>query len=65
MDVKYFYLNNLMDRAGYIMIQILRIPQEFIIAYDIKEKVHNGYISARLTKNMYVIPQAGKLASEP
>ena len=41
MDVKEFYLNNCMDRAEYIIIQILMIPQEFIIAYNIKDKVHN------------------------
>ena len=30
MDVKYFYLNNMMDRAEYIMMQIAMIPQEFV-----------------------------------
>ena len=30
MNVKYFYLNNHMDRAKYIMIQISMIPQVFV-----------------------------------
>ena len=30
MDVKYFFLNNQMDRAEYIMIQISMIQQEFV-----------------------------------
>ena len=38
MDVKYFYLNNMMDRKEYIMIQIFMIPQDFVDKYNIKEK---------------------------
>ena len=30
MNVKYFYLNNQMDRVEYIMIQISMIPQDFV-----------------------------------
>ena len=30
MNVKYFYLNNMMDRAEYIIIQIEMIIQEFV-----------------------------------
>ena len=42
MDVKYFYLNDLMDRDEYIMIQISMIPQEFVEKYNLAEKSHNG-----------------------
>ena len=38
MDVKYFYLNNQMDRVEYIIIQILMIPQEFVDKYNLIEK---------------------------
>ena len=30
----------------------------------LKEKVHNGYIFARLTKGMYIIPQAGRISHD-
>ena len=40
MDVKYFHLNNMMDRAEYIMIQIAMIPQEFVDKYNLQEKAH-------------------------
>ena len=40
-DVKYFYQNNQIDRAEYIMIQISMIPQKFVDKYNLKEKVHN------------------------
>ena len=36
MYVKYFYLNNMMDRSEYIMIQIAMILQEFVDKYNIK-----------------------------
>ena len=35
MDMKYFCLNNKMDGAEYIMIQISMIPQEFVDKYNI------------------------------
>ena len=38
MYVEYFYLNNQMDRAEYIMIKISMIPQEFVERYNIKEE---------------------------
>ena len=56
MDVKYFYLNNQMDRDKCIMIQILMIPQEFVERYNLAEKAHDGYIYAMVTKGMYGLP---------
>ena len=46
-----------MDRKKYIMIQISMIPQEFVEKYNLAEKAHNGYIYARVTKGMYIIPK--------
>ena len=59
MDVKYFYLNNQIYRAEYITIQISMIPNVFLEKYNFKEKSHNGYIFARVTKGMHGIPQEG------
>ena len=53
-----------MYRAEYIMIQISMIPQEFVEKYNLKENTYNGYIFARVTKGMYGIPQAGKIAQD-
>ena len=50
MDVKYFYLNNHIDRSEYIMIQIYILPQEFVYKYNIKEELHNGYFFTWVTK---------------
>ena len=57
MDVKDFYLNNMMDSAEYIMIQIAMVPREFLDKYNLQEKSHNGYTYARVTKGIYRLPQ--------
>ena len=58
MDAKYFYLNKHMDRAEYIMIHTSMIPEEFMNAYNLKDKVNNGYIFERFTKGVYCLLQA-------
>ena len=50
-----------MDRAKYIMIQVSMTPEEFIFAYNLKDKVHNRYIFKLVSKGMYGITQAGQI----
>ena len=57
MEVKDFYPNNRMDRSEYIIIHIYMIPQEFVEKYNLKDKIHNGYIFTQVTKGMYGLPQ--------
>ena len=64
MNVKYFYLDNQMDRDKYIMIQLSMTPQEFVVKYNLAEKAHNRYIYTRVTNGLYGIPQAGCIAHE-
>ena len=59
MDANDFYLNNLMNRSEYIMIQISIIPQKFIDTYNLKYKLHNLYILPRVTKGINGLPQSG------
>ena len=35
-----------------------------MIAYNLKDKLHNGYIFERVTKVMYVLPQAGSISHD-
>ena len=42
MDVKYFFLNNKMDRLECIMINISTISQEFVEKYNLKKKYTMG-----------------------
>ena len=41
-----------MDRSEYIIIHISIVPQEFVDKYNLKYKVHNGYIFVRVTKGV-------------
>ena len=40
------------------------IPQEFIDKYNIKEKVHNGYIFILVTKGIYRLPKSVVIAND-
>ena len=62
MDVKYFYLNIKMERIEYIMIQIASTGMCGQIQY--LKKSHNGYIYTKVTKGIYGIPQAGRIAHD-
>ena len=46
------------------MIQISMIPQEFVKKYNLKRKLHNGYIFAQVTKGVYGFKQAGEIAHD-
>ena len=39
------------------------IPPEFAQAYNLSEKVQNGYVYMRIVHGMYGLPQAGMLAN--
>ena len=64
MDVKDFFWNNQMDRDEHIMIHISMIPQRFVENNNLAEKAHNVYIYERVTKGMYGLPQAGRIAHD-
>ena len=40
------------------------IPQEFLNKYNLKDKAHNGYIFAQVTKGVYVLPKSGLIAHD-
>ena len=46
------------------MIQLSIIPQEFVDKYNIKLKLHNGYIFSRITKDVYGLTQAGRISHD-
>jgi hypothetical protein len=64
MDVKNFYLNSPMPRYEYMKIPVELIPAEIMTAYNLHEKVHNGYVYIEIQKGMYGLPQAGLLANQ-
>ena len=63
-DIKSFYLETPLDRPEYMKMAIDLIPPEFQEAYNLQEKVKNGYVYMEINKGMYGLPQAGILANK-
>jgi hypothetical protein len=64
MDITNFYLNTPLDRPEYLRIPINLIPTEIMQEYNLKTKIKNGAVLARIDKGMYGLPQAGILANK-
>jgi hypothetical protein len=63
-DLKNFYLGTPMDRPEYVRIRLSDIPHEFIEEYDLTKYANNGWIYFEITKGVYGLKQAGKLAND-
>jgi hypothetical protein len=63
-DVKNFYLETPMARYEYMRMAARLIPDEFLDAYNLRPKIHNGYIYMEIRKGMYGLPQAGIIANQ-
>jgi hypothetical protein len=62
-DLKYFYLNALMDRPEYMHMKISNLPPNFVKAYNLIDLATNdSTIYVKIQKGMYGLPQAGILA---
>jgi hypothetical protein len=62
-DVKKIYLNTMLDRPEYMGLALAIIPQEIIDKYNLLEKAKNGHVYIRIDKDLYGLPQAGRLAN--
>ena len=64
MDLSNFYLNTPLDRPKYTGIKLSDIPQEIVNEYNLKQYVHNNWIYYKLSKGMYGLKQASKIAND-
>jgi hypothetical protein len=64
MDLKDFYLNTPMLRKEYIRVHVSQIPKEFMDLYNLWPLVHNDHVWAEVSRGMYGLPQAGRLAND-
>jgi len=64
MDLSMFNLGTLLDRPEYVQIKLSVIPQEVIDAYGLEKYACNGWVYFEITKRMYGLKQAGKLANK-
>ena len=63
-DITNYYLGTPLDRPEYARIRIKDIPQEFIDEYNLMQYVHKGWVYFEITKGIYGLKQAGKLAND-
>ena len=58
------YLCSLLPESQYVRFDVKLIPQEIIDYYDLYDKIHNGYVYARVKKAWYGLKEAGKIAHD-
>jgi hypothetical protein len=63
-DLKNFYLGTPMDRPEYVRIRLADIPQDFADEYDLAKYAINDWVYFEITKGVYGLKQAGKLAND-
>jgi len=64
LDIKDFYLNNMLPRPEYMRIELRLIPHEIKQQYNLEAIAQDGYVYIQIGKGMYGLPQAGKIAND-
>ena len=62
-DIKNFYLNTPLACLEYIKIPAKYIPDNIIEAYDLQDKIHEGFIYVEIRKSMYGLPHSGNVSN--
>ena len=57
-------MNTDLPQPEYISVPYNIIPPDIVADYKLKAKVKNNTVYAKVTKGMYGLPQAGKLAND-
>jgi hypothetical protein len=63
-DIANFYFETPLNRPEYVRIHINQIPQEFIDNYNLEQHSRNGWVYFEITKGIYGLKQAEKLAND-
>jgi len=61
-DISDFYLFTNMDESEYMWIPIQFLNPEVMAAYELEDLIIDGRVLAEISKGMYGLPQAGRLA---
>jgi hypothetical protein len=64
LDIKDFYLGTDLIRKEYMKIQRRQVPQAIIDQYNLEHLFFNDSIMVEISKGIYGLPQAGKLAQD-
>ncbi len=64
-NLKDFYLNTPMARPEFMRMKLAELPKDFARIYKLHDLADsNGFVSIKIQKGMYGLPQAGILAQE-
>ncbi len=64
-DLKDFYLNTPMAHPEFMRMKLAELSKEFALTYKLHDLANaNGFVSIKIQKGMYGLPQAGILAQE-
>ena len=63
-DIKNFYLGTPMPRSGFMRIKRDQIPKESWDKYNLEQFADGDSVMMEITKGIYGLPEAGKLAHE-
>eukprot|EP00804_Cyclotella_cryptica_P026720 CCRYP_007945-RA/>CCRYP_007945-RA protein AED:0.35 eAED:0.35 QI:0/0/0/1/1/1/2/0/516 len=63
-NISNFYLGTPLDRPEYARIKLSDIPDDFVQEYSLHNFAHNGCVYFKVTKGVYGLKQAGKLAND-
>ena len=58
-DIENVYLSTPLGRPENVKIQLSKIPQEFIVEYNLTSLVHKGWIYVEIRRGCYGLPQSG------
>ena len=64
MDIKDFYLATTMERAEYMWVPVRMLPDKVMEKYQLQNLVFYGHILTKITRKMYGLPQAVRIAYE-
>ena len=63
-DIKDFYLSTNLEDPEYVAVPLSLFPPDIVKDYNLMAKVKNNTVYGKVTKGMYGLPQAGKLAHD-
>jgi hypothetical protein len=62
MDLKDFFLGNPLPRKEYTCIPVHLVPQAIVELYNLQDYAHDGHYYFEISKGMYGLPQASRVA---
>lgn len=62
-NLKDFYLHTPISEYEYMRIPASIIPETILDKYNLRPLIHNGFVYVEIRKDMYGLPQAGKIVN--